>query len=150
MALKYECCQILSQGMTLGVGDLLHPRGVPNKIVYNLIGKVYKYIEDCEPYVDGGEILSQIAVIVDSELGDEPGPACLGAVRALQQLRQQFDILPLEADIMKYELIIIPESTKVDQALKLKLKAYLKTGGSVILSGPASLDDKGQLLLEES
>ncbi|MDO8686023.1 MAG: beta-galactosidase, partial [Clostridiales bacterium] len=48
MALKYECCQILSQGMTLGVGDLLHPRGIPDKAVYKLIGRVYKYIKDCE------------------------------------------------------------------------------------------------------
>jgi hypothetical protein len=84
MALKYECCQILSQGMTNGIGDLLHPRGVPDKAVYELIGKVYSYIEACEPYVEGGEILSQIALIVNPELGDNPGTSGLGAIRALQ------------------------------------------------------------------
>lgn len=149
MALKYECCQILSQGMTLGVGDLLHPRGVLNKAVYNLIGKVYKYMEACEPYVDGGEILSQIAVIVNPELGDRPGPAGLGAVRALQQLRQQFDILPPEAELSKYELVIIPETTPIDETLKSRLQEYIKNGGSMIVCGPAALDQDGRPVMDE-
>ncbi len=121
MALKYECCQILSQGMTNGVGDLLHPRGVADKSVYNLIGNVYSHIEACEPYVDGGDILSQIGVIVDPDLGDRPGPSGLGITRALQQLRQQFDIIPPASDINGYELIIIPETTVVEGLLKEKL-----------------------------
>jgi len=149
MALKYECCQILSQGLTNGVGDLLHPRGVPNKAVYELIGKVYEYIESCEPYVDGGEILSQIAVIVDPELGENPGPAGRGVTRALQQLQQQFDILPPGAALDKYEMVIIPETTRIDGKLKAKLQDYLKSGGSLIVSGPAALDEDGRPIMDE-
>ncbi len=149
MALKYECCQILSQGMTNGVGDLLHPRGVPSKAVYDLIGKVYGHIEACEPYVEGGVLLSQIAVIVDPMLGDKPGPCGLGVTRALQQLRQQFEILPPEADLDPYELVILPETTRVDEALKVKLKDYVRQGGGLILCGPSALDDNGQSTLEE-
>lgn len=141
MALKYECCQILSQCLSLGVGDLLHPWGVPSKPVYNLIGKVYEYIEKCEPYVEGAKLVSQIAVIVDPELGDNPGPSGIGTVRALQQLCQQFDILPPDAELEQYELVIIPESTKMDNPLKDKLRAYLKSNGSLIVSGPAALDE---------
>ena len=149
MALKYECTQILSQGMTNGVGDLLHPRGVPSEAVYSLIGSVYKHIEACEPYVEGGRLVSQIAVVVNPELGDNPGPSGLGVVRAFQQLRQQFDIVPPETDLNGYELVVIPESTPADEALKLRLQAYAAAGGAIILSGPAALDPDGQPVLEE-
>ncbi|MCC2684295.1 MAG: hypothetical protein K0R75_1194 [Paenibacillaceae bacterium] len=148
MALMYECCQILSQGLTNGVGDLLHPRGVPNSSVYELIGKVYRHIAACEPYVEGGKLVSQIALIVDTQLGDRPGPSGIGVVRALQQLRQQFDILPPQSDLSGYELVIVPEMTPVDAPLKANLEGYLKSGGSLVLCGPAALDADGQPVLE--
>jgi hypothetical protein len=148
-ALKYECCQILSQGMTSGIGDLLHPRGVPQKAVYDLIGEVYEHIEKCEPFVDGGRVVSQIALIVDPDLGDNPGPSGIGAVRALQQLRQQFDIVPRAASLDAYELAIVPESTMLDEKAVGILSAYLKDGGSLILCGPAALNADGGPVLKE-
>ncbi len=147
MALKYECCQILSQGLTNGVGDLLPPRGLPSRAVYKLIGKAYEHIEACEPYVHGGELLSQIVVVVPSELGDDPGPAGQGAVRALQQLRHQFDIAPPSADLSKYELVLVPEATRIDDSLKAALEAHLAAGGAVIVSGQAALDAAGRPIM---
>lgn len=148
-ALMYECCQILSQGLTLGIGDLLHPRGVPHKATYALIGSVYKHIAACQPFVMGAKLLSEIAVIVDPALGDRPGPSGLGTVRALQQLRQQFDIVPPEADLTPYKLVILPETTRADDALRARLQAFLQSGGALIVSGPAALDQDGQPILTE-
>lgn len=149
MALKYECCQVLSQGMTGGIGDLLHPRGVPAAAVYDLIGRVYSYIEACEPYVAGGSVLSQIAVIVDPSLGDTPSASGIGAVRALQQLQHQFDIVPPAHKLNGYELVIVPESTRIDTDLAGRLQAYLSGGGALIVCGPAALDEAGQPVLPE-
>ena len=148
-ALKYECCQVLSQGMTGGIGDLLHPRGVPQPAVYELIGQVYAHIEACEPFVAGGTLQSQIALLVDPELGDDPGAAGLGATRALQQLQQQFDIVAPDARLDGYELVLVPETTTVDPALRQALRAYLAQGGALILSGEAGLTAGGDPLLEE-
>jgi hypothetical protein len=148
-ALMYECCQILSQGLTLGVGDLLHPRGVPNPETYKRIGAVYKHIAACQPFVVGARHLSEIALVVNPELGDAPGPAGLGAVRALQQLRQQFDVVPPDADFSAYPLVILPETTRIDPALKDSLQTYLKAGGALIVSGPAALDENGRPALPE-
>lgn len=136
MALKYECCQILSQGMTSGIGDLLHPRGRPRKPVYDLIGRVYSYIESCEPFTQGTKPVAQIAMIVDPALGDNPGPSGLGAVRALQQLRLQFDVVPPNAPLDGYELALVPESTPLTDELQSHLRAYLQNGGSAIFCRP--------------
>jgi hypothetical protein len=148
-ALLYECSLILSQGMTNGIGDQLHPRGVLEKPAYDLIGRVYHHIEACEPWVHGGRLLSQIAVIIDPDLGDRPGPAGLGIIRSLQQLRHQFDLLPSTADLTAYPLVIVPEMVAVDTALADKLRAYLQAGGALIVSGSAALDGNGAPILSE-
>lgn len=149
MALKYECCQILSQGMTNGVGDLLHPSGVANESVYNLIGSVYKHIEACEPYVEDAVFLSQIGLVVDPELGDKPGNSGIGATRALQQLRQQFDVIAPSADFDKYEMLIIPETTKLNDTAKGEIQEFIKNDGAVIFCGNSALDSEGNPLLCE-
>ena len=148
-ALKYECCQILSRGLSNGVGDLLHPSGRVNEETYRLIGGVYAHIRACEPFVAGGQHLAEVAVVVDPGLGDNPGPAGVGAVRALQQLRQQFDIVPPDADLGSYRVVVLPETTRVDERLGSSLRDFLGAGGGLIVSGRAALDQEGQPVLAE-
>lgn len=136
-ALLYECCQILSQGLTGGVGDLLHPRGVPAQATYELIGSVYEHVERCEPFVEGGQLVSELALVVDPALGDAPGPSGVGAVRALQQLRHQFDVVPPTADLTAYRVVLVPETTPVENALAGALRAAHEAGAAVVLVGPA-------------
>jgi hypothetical protein len=146
-ALRYECCQILSQGMTGGVGDLLHPSGKLQEPVYDLIGRVYSHIESCEALVEGAKLLSEIALLVNADLGDSPGPAGLGATRALQQLKQQFDVVPPLARLDSYRVVIVPETTRVDEELAGKLEAYVEAGGGLVFVGPAAIDDEGRPVL---
>lgn len=138
-ALLYECSQMLSQGLTRGVGDVLHPRGTPSPAVYELIGSVYGHIAKCEPFVDGGRIVSEVAVIADPALGDNPGASNIGAVRALQQLRMQFDVVPPTSELSPYRVIVVPEAVTVDDALAEHLQRYREAGGAVLLVGPALL-----------
>ncbi|MEU9044238.1 MULTISPECIES: alpha-amylase family protein [unclassified Kitasatospora] len=138
-ALLYESSQMLSHGLTSGVGDVLHPRGGPAPAVYELIGSVYRHIEECEPFLDGGRVVSELAVIVDPGLGDNPGASNIGAVRALQQLRAQFDVVPPTADLGGYRAVVVPETTTVDDALAERLQGYRRAGGAVLLVGPALL-----------
>ena len=148
-ALKYECSQILFQGFANGVGDLLHPHGTPSPEVYRLIGDVYQYIESCEPFVEGATRVSEAALIVNPALRDRPGPSGMGAVRALQQLRVQFDVRDPRADFAAYRLLIIPTTTRADQATVDKLRSYLAGGGAIIFSGRAGLTDYGEPVLRE-
>ena len=147
-ALMYECCQILSQGLTGGVGDLLHPRGVLAKATYDLIGSAYEHVKRCEPFVEGGQLVSEVAVVVDPELGDAPGASGIGAVRVLQQLRQQFDVLPASAELTAYRAVIVPESTPVDASLVARLKRAQEAGAAIVLVGPAvqAVADAGKAL----
>jgi hypothetical protein len=149
-ALRYESSQILSLGLTNGVGDLLHPRGVPNAAVYERIGEVYAHIEACEPFHDGTEPVAEIALVVDPELGDAPGAAGIGAVRMLQQLRHQFAIVPPSTDLTPFALVLVPETTTVDDGLRAALSAHVARGGAVVLVGDALVGADGAPSLPEA
>ncbi|WP_457030721.1 alpha-L-fucosidase [Kitasatospora sp. P5_F3] len=138
-ALLYECSQMLSQGLTSGVGDVLPPRGAPAPAVYELIGSVYGHIERCEPFLDGGRVLSEVALVADPASGDNPGASNIGAVRALQQLRVQFDVVGPTTELTEYRAVVVPEATKVDDALAERLREYRQAAGAVLLIGPALL-----------
>lgn len=149
-ALAYETSQILSLGLTNGVGDLLHPRGVPNAAVYERIGEVYAHVEACEPFQEGTEPVAEIAVVVDPELGDAPGAAGIGAVRLLQQLRHQFAIVPPTADLRSYALVLVPETTVVDEDLCTALSAHVARGGALVLVGGALVGPDGKASVPEA
>ena len=148
-ALTYETSLILSQGLTNGIGDQLHPRGTLDQAAYQLIGGAYRHIEACEPYVVGGKVLSQIGVIVDPATGDNPQADGLGLARALQQLRHQFDLLPPTAPLGGYEMLIVPESVRIDKPLVRKLTAHVKAGGALLVSAAAALADDGQPVMKQ-
>ncbi|MCC7192377.1 MAG: alpha-L-fucosidase [Phycisphaeraceae bacterium] len=150
-ALLYECTQMLSQGSQCSVGDQLHPRGILDKAAYELIGRVYSHVEACEPWCSDAKPCADIGVIFVPEDGFQvrPGGGIEGVVRALQQLKHQFDFLPPTGSLTGYDLIIVPESVKVDAALTKKLKAHLKAGGSLLVTGHAALDEAGKPIMSE-
>lgn len=146
-ALKYEACQLLSLGFGVSVGDVLHPRGVPDRAAYQLIGDVYQHLRACEPFVDGGEVRTEIGVLVsqpqrpDGTLERAPDDAQIGAVRSLQQLRYQFDVTTPDGPLDRYRVLVVPESTRLDDAARQALASYLHAGGRALVVGAACADE---------
>lgn len=143
-ALQYEVCQMLAYGAECSVGDQLHPRGAPDPVVYDLIGRVYAHAEACEPWTAGAKPLSQIAVLRSgADAGvyrEEPGGTNDGVTRLLGHLKHQFDFLDPRMQFERYELLILPDAIEVDAPLAGRLSAYLGKGGKVIFSGSSGLD----------
>ncbi|AMM21595.1 hypothetical protein AX769_17420 [Frondihabitans sp. PAMC 28766] len=133
-ALHYETSQILSQGLTSGVGDLLAPSGELNPAIYDLVGSAYHHVKACEPFIEGASVRTEAALVIDPALGDTPGPSGIGALRGLQQLRVQFDIVPPSADLSRYELVVVPETTAVTGPLADSLAARAAAGASILIS----------------
>ncbi|MGW0590540.1 alpha-L-fucosidase [Streptosporangium sp. NPDC002607] len=140
-ALKYECCRMLAYGLASGVGDLLHPSGRLAPETYRLIGDVYAHLAACEPHLNGARPVAEAAVLMDPALGDTPGPAGAGVVRAMQRLRVQFDVLAPSADLDGYSLVVVPETNRMDEALAARLRAHLDGGGGLLIAGAAMGDE---------
>jgi hypothetical protein len=152
-ALMYECCQMLAHGAMCSVGDQLHPRGYLDQASYELIGSVYQHVEACEPWCQDATPVTQIAVLRSLTSGYHvpAGGEEEGAVRALQQLGQQFDFQPAipEADLSTYELVIVPAGVKLDAGLVKLLRSFVKAGGKLIVEAAAALGEDGQSVMGE-
>ncbi|MFA5206397.1 MAG: alpha-L-fucosidase [Lentisphaeria bacterium] len=148
-ALMYECCQMLAHGTCCSVGDQLHPRGVLDAGAYDLIGSVYRHVEACEPWCAGAVPVTDIAVIRVPATGffEAPGNANEGAVRALTQLKQQFDLIPAGNAFDAYRVVVVPEGVDVTPDLAARLKHHVAKGGAVLFSGSAGFTADHQPVL---
>ena len=133
-ALRFETVRILSQGLTSGVGDLLSPTGRVNPVTYDLVGDAYGHLKACEPFLTGTRVAVEAALVVDTELGDDPGAPGIGAMRALMRSHVQFDIVGVDAALDDYRLVVVPESTPLDETLVRRLLAHADAGGGVLVS----------------
>ena len=98
--------------------------------------------------MNGGRPRGEVAVVVDAGLGDSPGPEVIGAVRVLQQLRHQFDVVGTEASLDGYKVVVVPGSTPIDGSLAGRLQAYVEGGASLVLSAAAAAaSQEGKRLL---
>ncbi len=143
-ALEYECFRMIAMGAGAFVGDQLPPAGRIEEHVYNLIGNVYRQIEEKEAWCIGARALSDIAVLTPEEFApvDDRGmqPSICGVHSMLQEAGHQFDIIDSSADLNDYLVVILPDDIPVDAALNDKINAYLAGGGALIASFESGLD----------
>lgn len=158
VALEFECFHMLALGAGCSIGDQLHPAGALDTPSYDLIGRVYQQVEAKEPWCRDAEAVSEAAILTPEAFGsaehkenqaDRTPASVLGAVRMLQELQLQFDIVDETADFGAYKLLILPDEVPCDTALKEKLEHYLDAGGALIASYRAGLTPDGQRFASE-
>ena len=144
-ALWYEVSQMLAHGAACSVGDQLHPRGRLDAAAYELIGSVYRHAEACEPWWQGAVPVTEVGLFQVNSSGyhtDMRGSNA-GAVRLLTQLKVQFDVVDGGSPLESYRVLIVPEGTSVDDALRLRLQGFLAQGGRLLLCGDSAFDAAG-------
>lgn len=152
-ALEFECNHMLALNAKCCVGDQLLPNGRICPDTYELIGSVYEQVEAKEAWCKGATQVPEIGVLTpeafDTAIHREQTnfKPIQGAVRILQELAQQFDILDGESDFSRYKVLVLPDFIPVDDShktanltLKAKLDAYLDQGGSIIASFASGMD----------
>ena len=146
VALEYEVGQIISLNCRCMVGDQLHPEGEMDEETYRIIGEAYKRVEEREPWLEGAEHVVDVAVLApsgvhkDRELEDSE----VGAGLMLMENHIPFLMLDETMDLSPYQLLILPDSVRVDDALKAKIDAFLANGGKLLSSGESGLDPAGK------
>jgi hypothetical protein len=144
-ALEYECFQALAHGASCSIGDQLHPRGKLDADVYRLIGQVYEKVEQCEPWCIDSQALPEIGVFTAStseNVSDGIPDADKGSWRVLEQLKHQFQFIDASVDLSNYRLVILPDEIRVDSDIAEKLSEYIRSGGSMLMSGCSGLDEE--------
>lgn len=145
-ALEYETAQMIAHGARCSIGDQLHPRGTTDPAAYELIGRVYRRVKEREPWCEGATPLAQIGVMLADSNGRPRNTIGTdeGAVRVLQQLRHQFDLIGTTSEFSKYQLLVLPDVINVDGVLAAKISKFLDAGGAVLASGMSGSSPDGQ------
>lgn len=143
-ALEFECFNMLTLGAGCSIGDQLHPKGKLSPSSYQLIGKVYEQVKRKEEFCVDINPLSEIALLTPEEFytSKESGlsPGLIGAMRMLQEMAYQFEIIDSSMDFSKFKIIVLPDKIKFNSNLKNKLKTYMENGGAVIGSYLSMID----------
>jgi len=145
-ALEFETNLMLALGAQCAIGDQLHPLGQLDPATYDLIGSVYKQIEEKEPWCRNARAVTEIGILTPEEFFKGEArqvPAALGAVRLLQEGRHQFDFVDSQSDFRPYKLLVLPDSIVVNAALKQKLETFIQSGGKLLASHRSGLNEAG-------
>jgi len=152
--LKFECATMLAVGARCSVGDQLHPRGVPDRATYQVIGEAYKMVEELEPWCRRAVPVTEAALLA---LPAAPGrdlerseTGC-AAAKLLVEAGIQFDVIAPEDDFGTYPLLIVADEGIADEKTAKKLSKYLAGGGKLLFTDRALLDPMaGRFSLRES
>lgn len=145
-ALRYECAQMLAVGAKCSVGDQLHPNGLADESTYAVIGQAFREVEAKEPWCDAVRHVSDIGVLSSAAVNQNhhrTSSADVGAGRLLLEGQFLFDVLDAGMPFAGRKALLLPDDLVVDEALKVKIDAFLDAGGKVILSGTSGLKPDG-------
>lgn len=151
-ALRYEVALAAANGACSSIGDQLHPSGKMDTATYALIGAAYGEIEKKEPWLEGAQNRSDIALFstesainrhtgtaIADNAGDRTGLSDAGAARMLLEGHYLFDVADDETDLSAYRVVILPDTIRLDEALAGKLRAFTAGGGRILTTGQSGL-----------
>lgn len=153
-ALEYEVFRMVAQGAACSIGDQLHPSGALDPETYDLVGKVYGRLAECEPWLTGCTPMVDIGVLHPEEfLGggvmDLPR-AIQGITRILSEAGHQFDVIDTTQALEKYKLLVLPDFISVDETFARKLADYRANGGKVLMTYRSGLKPDSDSFADES
>lgn len=141
VALEYECLSMVALGARCSVGDQLHPDGEMDMGTYQTIGPAYARVAQIEAFAKGATPVSEIAILsAEGHLHHRPlESADMGAARFLNESQLMFDVIDNEGDFGKYKVLVLPDVITLEGATLEKIKAFLKRGGKLLMTGKSGL-----------
>jgi hypothetical protein len=150
-ALEYECFRSQALGGANSVGDQLPPRGTLEPAAYDLIGNVYKQVDDAEPFYESSVGMPEVGILLaghPSLLEMQTSFAEEGAVLAFGEAHYDTHVLDDSLDLTRYALVVLPDFTVVTDTLYQKLRSYYERGGKLVLSYRAGFGEDGRWKLD--
>ena len=148
-ALDYDCMYGLAQGLRPTIGGHYHPRGDINEDAFRLIENTYGRLQHYEDWYDNALPVVDFAIICPKNYKEHStlnfwNPEIRGAVRMLEELKCQFNVLSEDQDWDGYKLLILPDELVLNEKAATKIRRHLDNGDAIISSGHSGLDKDGK------
>lgn len=139
-SLENDFFDALTHNSQVSVGDHFNPKGALDTELYDMIGDIYAKIKAYEPWIDPAHYIKEVAVL--RNFTDEYRRTYDAAARMLGELKYNFDVIDESMDFSPYNLIIIPDKTRMTEKIKNKLEEYMADERHAVLSAGESLLDR--------
>ena len=145
--IEYDLYCGIANGMRPNIGGHIHPRGSTQKAIFERIQAIYSRMQQNEQWYSEAYNLVDIAVMA-VDPASKP-PSIIGVSRMLSELKMQFDIVEVDSDLTKYNLLILPDDILLSPETAAGIKDFINEGKAVISTGCSGLDlDKKSFALE--
>jgi hypothetical protein len=135
--LEYEFAGMLSSGGICTVVDQAPHHMKLEAPAYERLRSAFGFAKEREAWCLGAVSVPDIAVLAPNQTGyfgwAEPDAALYGAVLALTELHQQFDVIDDAEDFARYRLVVLPgASPQPSDAALERLERFVAQGGRVL------------------
>lgn len=135
-SVEYDLLYGMANGMRPEIADHYHPRGDRYGEVSDMIKRIYKNLQQYDPWVLDAVNRPNVA-LVRQKYDD-----CLkAATRMLTEMKLQFDIVSEAAPWDGYDLLIFADNIVFNAEITARVKAHLARGGKIIATGFSGLDE---------
>ena len=145
--LQLENAIALAHGGSMVFGTAPYPNGATDPAQFDGFGEVFQPVKALEPWLPQPEGISDIGLVFApkprsaSRLWGEMQDGAEAWHDALLDTRLQYDIIQLDADLSRYQLLILPDQAALSDDEIEKLRAYTRGGGKLLAAGSSSLYD---------
>jgi hypothetical protein len=156
-SLEYDLVYGLANAMRTTIGDHFHPRGDINQPVFDMYRRLYDRLRRYEPWLENARAEVDTAIVwpypypgyrfmspAKRERYASYYTALKGACRMLCELKWQFDIVTDFVDWDRYDLLVLPDHTVLDEAWAARIRRHLDSGGAILSSAWSGLDPDRQ------
>ena len=147
-ALEYDMFYGVANGQRPDIGGHYHPRGDLDLPVFDRIREVYDNVRQYDKWSLHAENEVDVAIVYPRYnrhyYPANPLRSVPAAVRMLDELKVQFDLVTDFVSWDKYSLLIIPDDAVFTPSMVEKLQKHIARGGSVIASGSSTLLKDGK------
>ena len=147
-ALEYDMFYGVANGQRPDIGGHYHPRGDLDLPVFDRIREVYDNVRQYDKWSLHAENEVDVAIVYPRYnrhyYPASPLRSVPAAVRMLDELKVQFDLVTDFVSWDKYSLLIIPDDAVFTPSMVEKLQKHIARGGSVIASGSSTLLKNGK------
>ena len=137
-ALRYECCDMLSVGASISVGDHLHPSGELDESTYATVAHAFGYVNKIKDYCYETRAYTDVAIILSHSFDSD-----IGLSKLLQNMHLEYDTVEPGDSLDAYKYVILPDSVAMTEKCRQELLRFVNRGGSVIASYASIFDELG-------
>lgn len=136
-SLRNDCWDAISNAAQPSIGDHTHPRDGLEPAVYEVVGRLYREVEELEPWTLGATAVADVGVLVGPD--HTVTASHDSAVRLLGQLHYTYDLVDERHDLERYPVIILADDLRLDDHGAERLERYLAAGGRILSTGTSGL-----------